>query len=211
MKKIMIALLVPCIILAFIASLSYLFVIGFPQDSKPHSYVMSTLCSLISSFIFLPLVFFLLRPRVFISSNIACANNDSRFPGEIVYQFKIINGSFFFNTFDIRLKLWACEEYVINGKNNIKINDLPLVRDNLFIMKSLMTGNPYLDKNSQAACTFTTKADLPTYMHDDNKFIQLQVVARHGLSGLSGVFTKVFYTNDVINNGKFKHGLTFAI
>ena len=77
-------------------------------------------------------------------------------------------------------------------------------------MESLLKGSSFFDKNAQCACIFTTDVDIIPLMEKDSNYLQLQVIAKHGLSGLTGVFTKKYYKpNDCIKKeGRFKHGVS---
>lgn len=173
-----------------------------------NSFINGVFGSIIASSIFLPIVFLFLKPKIDISPYIIETNKDPRFQNKTVFYFKIVNNSLFFKAFDIKLNLWSVTETVTNGENDISIKDIKLYRDNLFFMQSLLKGNQIVDKNALCACIFTTEEDILPLMERDDNYLQIQVIAKHGLSGLTGVFTKKYYKPlDCIKNGRFKHGV----
>ena len=178
------------------------------DPEKLNSFTSGIIGSIIASSIFLPIVFFFLKPKIAISSYIVQTDKDSRFPGKTVFYFKIVNNSLFFKAFDIKLNLWSVTETVTNGENDISIQDIKLSRDNLFFMQSLLKGNQLVDKNALCACIFTTEEDIVPLMEKDNNYLQIQVIAKHGLSGLTGVFTKKYYKPlECIKHNRFSHGV----
>ncbi|RYC71244.1 MULTISPECIES: hypothetical protein [Spirosoma] len=172
---------------------------------------LGLITNLVSSAVFLPMIFVLLKPKILISSYIMETDKDSRFPNQAVFSFKIINSSIFFKAFDVNLNLWSVTEEVASGKNDIVIQDVPLVRSDLFYIESVIKGCSLVDKNSPCACIFTTTTDIRPLVAQRNQYLQLQVIVRHGLSGLSGVFTKKYYKpSKYIMKGEFKHGLSLS-
>lgn len=179
------------------------------DDNARNAFTTGLIGNIIASSLFLPIVFIVLKPKILISPYIIETDQDSRYPSQTIYCFKVINSSIFFKAFDVSLNLWAVTEEVSHSKNDILIEDVELVRPHMFYIESVIFGNPWIDKSAQCACIFTTTENIKPLLEGKNKYLQLQVIVKHGLSGLSGVFTQRFYKVDkCIHKGDFKHGLS---
>lgn len=168
------------------------------------NFLLGIISSLIASAIFLYIFLNRLKPRIKISNFISYGNfrND---PNTKAYYFKFINIS---NSpaFDIRLRL--CELIRTpagNGKLHTHRVDIPLNKDFLThvpCFKKVKSGDTY----APHAIICTCLEDLKPILEDQNKCIEIQIILRHGLTGLSDVFSAEFSNPKCIKSGDFCFG-----
>lgn len=170
-------------------------------------FLLSILSSILASLIFLITVFFLLRPRLHIAPNIA------KF--EELYFFKVCNRSLF-RAYDIKIELFEVRNIQMSG------NHLQL--ENINIKKSV-SSPPSLAKFDIAsrvkkpqnhiryefALQFKTDANIDEILNNSQKFLRVQIEARHGLTGLQSIFVEDFDNSSVIKSGNFVSGKFFEI
>lgn len=170
-------------------------------------FLLSILSSIIASLIFLISVFFLLRPRLDIGQGIAKSGG--------LYYFKVCNRSLF-RAYDIKIELFEVKNIQMGG------NHLQL--ENIEIKKSV-SAPPSLAKfdipsrikkpqnhiRYEFALQFKTDANIDEILNNSQKFLRVQIEARHGLTGLQSIFVQDFDNNSVISNGSFVSGKFFEI
>lgn len=172
------------------------------------AFLFNIVCSVIASFIFVYLLLIILKPKFRLIPIIA--RQDSPFDDvpDICYAFKIVNKSLF-GAYDVEAR---ANFYTLRmGENGIyhrifhKI-ELKTSKINYVPRRKLFKKN-YGDNCIQ----FFTYENLLDEVKDNKKYVQLQVTARHGLSGLSNIFTYDFIDNSFIKNGMFCAGDTDRI
>lgn len=172
-----------------------------------NDFIISVLASLLASFIFLFLILFFLAPSIKISPFIVRRNGiTSRNEPETVYVFKFINKSFF-KCFDINLELFKLESLPQEeGKWDTRFKRMDMVESSLkFVPGFWYFGE--INKTANFAVLPKTFDDIESLIDDDHVYLQLQVTARHGLTGLSRVFKKDFaLARHCIKSGKHRHG-----
>ena len=170
-------------------------------------FLLGVAASLLASFIFLFLILFTLAPSIKISPFIVKRDGvKNRNEPAIVYVFKFINKSYF-KSFDINLELFKLERLPQeNGKWDTRFKRMEMVESSLkFVPGFWYFGE--IDKTANYAILPKTFEDIESLINDDHVYLQLQITARHGLTGLSRVFKKDFaLANHCIKNGKHKHG-----
>lgn len=167
------------------------------------------LTGLLTSLIFLILLYFL-RPKIKISDCIAEDENDSN-----IFRFKIINKSFF-SIYDIKVRMFQCNE--INGINakNTKFEKLELKVSNIWTIPPFNIRHLFQKEESEKnikgktnyAATFRTDdAKMKEWGKDENTYLTVEILAKHGFSGFSKVFTKDYHSpKHKLKKGKFLSG-----
>jgi hypothetical protein len=185
--------------------------INIPTEAS--SFLVSLICNLIASSIFLFIVFILLRPRITIAEVIA-RNVDEK-TNQTKFVFKICNKSFF-RAYDIKIELYRAKT-VRNSGNHIELQ-------NIGIFKSVsaapsLAKYKLIDRIQKAkqnetyefALQVRTLEDIEPILKDPQKFIRLQVEARHGLTGLQSIFVQDYDDTSCICDGTFQSGKGISI
>ena len=130
-----------------------------------------------------------LSPIITISPTIAKGVNAA---GQDIFRFKIVNLSRF-RAFDISISVQKVTILIQNG-NHVTIDPIPLSGGikGIPFLESKKAGEK--DPHNIHACRFGTLDDIPTMLNLGNCYLEVQVVARHGVSGLPRVFTRRFDT-----------------
>lgn len=165
--------------------------------------IFSIFVNILSSFIFIFALLYLLKPKIHIVPLIA--NQDSPFDGsdENVHVFKIINKSLF-GAYDVEVRAnYYTLQQGENGILNKLFNKIELRTNKINYIKP----KKLLKKNYGDHCAqFFTRDDLSHQVKNNSKYVQLQVTARHSLTGLSNIVTCDFVNHTYIKNGFFKTG-----
>jgi len=178
----------------------------------------SIVSGFISSAMFL---FFLwnLKPKFALSPHISCEYTQYRGCMTHLYYFKIINKSFLFKVYEIKVKAFVVKE--INNLNGndllltpiiMEFNSLALIeRFNLRHIFQCYIGDNNLQSRTDYAAQFFTKADARKELNQDGHSIFFQVMAKHSLTGFTTVKTMKYHHALRIQNGKFLSGNSFKI
>jgi len=174
------------------------------MDEIDWSYIfVAILINVISSFIFIFALLYLLKPKIEIVPIIA--KQDNPFDGitDTCYAFKIINQSFF-GAYDIEAK--ANYYTVRQGENGI-INKIFHKIELRTHKINYVKRRRLIDKNYGDNCVqFFTYEDLKNEVIQNKKYIQFQITARHSLTGLSNIVTYEFVDGAYIKDGLFVSG-----
>ena len=163
----------------------------------------SLACGLVSSFIFLFVTLFLLRPSIKISPYISKIQDEM---GNTKYVFKILNRSLF-SAFDVRCELVALERYAVEGENmNVKMTKVPLINRGIDHMPRFRRRKGMKPYALHAMRFSTYNAGVDLVLNNTAKSLLFSLTARHGLSGLSKHFTQDFADISVLKAGRFKFG-----
>lgn len=169
---------------------------------------------------FITSVFFLvvlsrLKPKLRICDKISGEIRD----GEPHFGFKVINKSWFFKVYDLKVKLNSLRVMPSENNEDYHCDELSLRKDNTWVLKRFnprhtfqdwMFGTKRLKKRTDYAVQFFTKEPLNGLV-DTNKRIRFEVLAKHSLSGFSVVKTYTFrHKNDLVT-GSFLSGNTAKI
>lgn len=171
------------------------------------SFLFNVVCSMVAAFAFLFFVLYVLRPSISITDCICKTKNVYDDSSEYVYVFKIYNKSFF-SAFDLQFELFKQTQTRVNQHGINQINQA---------LSLHVSGVKHLDahasnrkcKNThyaKHAYLFRTHEDLEQILSDDNQTIQLQIVLRHGLTGLSRAYKKDYINLKDVKSGKFNFG-----
>lgn len=165
---------------------------------------------LISSAIFLILIS-LLKPRISIADKIAFSGG--------IYSFKMINKSLFFKVYDIKVRVFSFEIIPSPNGDDESFEEIKLRASDEWVIKRLYlfhVWQPFLlrgtrlKKRTDYAAQFSTLEDLHS-MISARRYISIQVLAKHALTGFSVVKTKSYKHNADIVNGVFLSGNTCEI
>ncbi|MEX2574899.1 MAG: hypothetical protein WD317_11405 [Balneolaceae bacterium] len=173
------------------------------MDYMIDALLVAVLTSVIGSIAFFVLLW-MLKPNIGISNQIAHYNGSD---DQDIYLFKIINKSWFFCLYNIEVSLSLVRKETVEGGINSRF-------DPLLIKKNRITQIPNLRSNGDDAFfaqILTSKERLSLLLSSNDRYLELQIMARHALSGFSKVFTKRYHTPSCVVRGKFVHGNDFSI
>ena len=158
-------------------------------------------------FIFALLLIF--RPWIKISPFIC--KNQSEFQNEgTMYFIKIVNYSFF-TAYEIKVELVVLERRPTppSGMSNIRMTPLSLVYNS---HSNLPGYKPrWVRKAANHCLRFRTTENIDLIVSNDFKSVQVQVIAKHGLTGLVSVFTQEYSDVKEVKEGKFTYGTRFGV
>jgi len=165
--------------------------------------IFSVFVNIISSFIFIFALLYLLKPKIHIVPLIAKQDNPFDNDSRICHTFKIRNRSLF-GAYDIEAK---ANTYSIRQGGNGIVNKLFHKIDLKTHRINYIPRNRVFDKKYGDNCIqFITYEDLSKEVRENNKYIQFQITARHSLTGLSNIFTYDFVDGTYIKEGFFVSG-----
>ena len=175
------------------------------------------LCGLISSIIFL-IIIFSLRPKIKIAPEI-CKTLDKD-SNTFKYFIKIINSSKFFKVIDINAELTRmipspspkCKENSDKkkvGGNNLRLQKLILKHNHVWYL----TKKSKKSEHATYAYIFMVTENVEqTWENDKGDFLHFKIVARHGFSGFPKVITRHYIDKgSCIIEGRYAFGNTFDI
>ena len=173
--------------------------------------LLGIVTSIIGSVIFLYYILTQLRPKIVISPDIA-HYKDVNEPdtGKKLFYFKFVNKSKH-AAFDIRVRV--CELIRIptgNKQFHERRIDLVLRKDFLAHMprhKKLKPEDTFAPFANISCCL----SDLGPILDDQTKCVEIQIILRHGLTGLAKVFTHEYSDRKVVKNGMFVFGDTLIV
>ena len=173
------------------------------KDFTLPALIFGLFIELLGGFIFIFLLLYILKPKIEIVPFISVQDNPFDNTNKICHGFKIINRSFF-EAYDLEAK---AELYSIKQSND-NIIDKTFHRIEMKTSKiAHIPRRRLFDKKYGDHCVqFFTYENLSNHVIIDEKYVQFQISARHGLSGLSNIFTHDFVNKSVIMKGKFKSG-----
>ena len=151
------------------------------------------------AFMFLYLALLLLRPKLLISPYICKRGNK--------YWFKIVNKSMY-HAFDVKIELFRMVP--INhsgGRSNVDIHAVKLHTSDWTSINRFRRKYSEEDPFSLFAQTIFTEEDLEVPLRENGSYLELQLTARHGLTGLADRFIMQFPNETIIKTGdKFCFG-----
>lgn len=175
------------------------------------SFLLGLLGNIISSFLFLLAVLWLLRPKISVCSQIAMQKN--AIEGEpVAYFFKIVNKSLF-DAFDIQLELSKMEHIKVSKEGiNERITDVELKHNEIKHIMPYMTTSKCKKRNyAKHAILFRSFQNLSDILKNENETLELQITLRHGLTGLSRVYKSAYIDSNDIIEGTFEFGNSLNI
>jgi hypothetical protein len=170
--------------------------------------IINILCSLFASFLFLFVVLFFFKPKIKISPFLVQGPSPRAAEG-IAYFVKIVNLSYFI-AYDVRVEMHALKKLPMpDDKVNLLLSKIPLVVDNL----PMIAGYRSEKKSPEArhCVKFRTVTDISAVLADELTSVQVRVILRHGLTGLSNVHTQVYTHPSQVKLGNFTSGSSFDV
>ncbi|WP_060872904.1 hypothetical protein [Myroides odoratus] len=163
------------------------------------SLVIGVLTGIIASYLFLKHYLQKLKPTVEISDYISRVTIE----GQTHYLFKFINKTNY-ELFDITLDLSSYKPIGVLQGQNLKKTTLELKTTKISFIPPYKNPN---DQHHTYAIIINTQTNIEDFLTGDNSdYIRLTIIAKHSLSGLNGIFTKDFHTDQCISNKNFKFG-----
>lgn len=169
--------------------------------------------SLIGSSIFLMLLA-ILKPSFAISKNIALSPSN-HYPGQESYTFKVINKSWFFHANEVNIRVTYLRDYSSHptrDKRNLIREELKVIKPRLsFIPRRLNMGYLKTDPHCEQCGVLKTADSNITQLLNGSGVIEIEVIAKHSLSGFTGMSKKRYFNSQSIKKGTFEPGDTFNI
>jgi hypothetical protein len=174
--------------------------------------ILSFLVNIVSSFIFLFAVLYLLRPKLAVATKIC--KQEMCIPGESEpsYLFKIVNRSYF-DAFDVHLELLQLTQVKVTSKGiNERGKPLPMKRNEIKHIPPFMSTAKCEERSyARHAILFRTHENLERILNDENQTLQLRIILRHGLTGLSRLYKTDYINKYDIEEGEFEFGNSLEI
>lgn len=185
-----------------------LYLKDWDKDFIIEALLFGIVTSVIGSIAFIILLW-MLKPSIKISNSIARTKQSDKETGEEkdIYLFKIVNNSWFFSLYNLEVSLFVVRKETVEGGINSRFDRLNIKKE-----KITRIPNKSSDKSDAFYAQILTSSE-PLYSHLRRKdnYIELQIMARHALSGFSKVFTQPFHTQSCVSEGEFAHGDNFSI
>lgn len=171
---------------------------------------------LTSSGMFLFLLY-LLKPKIRLSDFITHTKENEIH--EDLYYFKIINRSLFFKIYDIKFRVYSCENIPSHNGDDVALREIALRKSNQWVLARMnfrhlwqdtLIAERRINTRSDYAAQFSTLENLKDYLNK-KRFIRVEVLARHSLTGFSIVKTKTYKHMSNIKEGSFNSGNSYRI
>ena len=164
-------------------------------------FLLSILASLISSFLFIFSLLILLRPRVRISNKICLSRTNIEGKQKNSFHIKVVNLSFF-PAFDIKVSLEKHTPYPVEGGINFRVEQLKLIKSELSCIAPLRNNKNYGDM----AMIFRSEENLTEILEQPQSRISFQITLKHGVTGLTKIYTQTYSLDSSIKEGHFIFG-----
>ncbi len=168
-----------------------------------YSFLFNVFCSFIASFIFIFSLLFLLKPKIKIVKLISRQDSPFDEVSQICYGFKVINKSLF-STYDIEAK--ASYFVIKQGENGIVDKIYKKIKLNTHKIDYIPSNKLFDKKYGDHCIQFFTYEDLLGEMNKGGIYVNFQICAKHGLTGLTNVFNHTFTSKKDIQDGGFVSG-----
>lgn len=174
------------------------------------NFLLGFIGSLLASIIFLFYILRYLRPTIEISKLIAYYR-DFNIEGENRYYFKFINKSIH-SAFDVKIRVCELIRWPAgNGKMNEQRKDLNLRTSFLAHVPRYRKTNDNEDTFAPHAVVITCLDDLRPILEARDKCVEIQVILRHGLTGLAKVFHYEYSESTMVKPAMFDFGNQLTI
>ena len=180
-----------------------------PSFIESHPILVNICCSLTASLVFLFIVLLFFKPKIEISPFIT-KGPGPRANERIAFTIKIVNRSWF-TAYDVRVEMHTMKKIPTPPQNTMNTIATPikLVYDYL---STLDAYRPRWFQNDDKHCVrFRTLEDLSAILLDDMASIEVRVILRHGLTGLSNVHRQEYSDPSQLELGRFTSGSKFGL
>jgi hypothetical protein len=170
--------------------------------------VIAIIGAIIGSVSFLYIALRTWRPKIKISKLIA-HGEDIADRNKKAYKFKFINCSKH-PAYDVRIRV--CSKTILpcgDGVYDTIRKDMQLKRDYLSHIPSFK--NKKYSNSAPYAIVFQAPLDLEPILKDPNQTVEVQIILRHGLSGLSDVFFYEYSKLHEVKEGEFNFGRDLTV
>ena len=174
---------------------------------------------LVTSVVFL-FFLFALKPSIAISPRISSQYTTINGQKERVYYFKVINKGWVFKIYDITVRAYVCETIRTANGENLGLQELELRgmaqwglnKLNLkHCFQDFFCGESTLRSRSDYAIQFASSEKIKNLLNHNNRYITLQVVAKHSLTGFTSVETKHYRHLSKVEDGTFLSGNSYKV
>ena len=164
--------------------------------------IFDILISVFSSFLFIFILLFAMRPKIKISPYICYAKVAPE--DEYYFIFKIVNRSLFY-CFDVNINLVKKEPHIVNRGSKINHRIVEIETSSKF--KNHLPKSKRKQGYGDHAYLIRTKYDLMEDIENKDITIQLSISSKHGLTNLTKIETQNFTSIDNVHKDKeFKFG-----
>lgn len=171
--------------------------------------IWNIIVNMISSFLFLFIVLWVLKPKLRIAPFIC--KYQSPYPGEgEMYFLKVVNTSYF-SAYDIRAELLQIRRVSVPPKasSNRRLTTLTLKKSNLTYIPNFVPG--WLRKEAVHCMILRTDEDLQKILSDDGNTIEFHLTLKHGLTGLTKLYKHEYCDSTEIKMARYSYGTRFGI
>lgn len=169
------------------------------EDFLQNNIIGGIIISIFSSFLFIYLLLWILRPKFIIADKI-CYQNDKE--GNKFFFFKIVNKSMF-SLYNVEIKLHERVPYIVDtAKVNHQMNIKKLSTEKIYCIPKFKKEKGY----GEHAILIRTFNDISENINEKNLDYQLTVSGKHGLSNITRVVFQRFTNSRCLHDGDFKFG-----
>lgn len=168
-------------------------------DFFQNNFIVTIITGVISSFLFIYLLLWILRPKFIIADKI-CYKKDKA--GNRFFFFKIVNKSIF-SLYNVEIKLHERVPYIVDSARvNHQMNLITLSTEKIYCIPRFRSEKGY----GEHAILIRTFDDISENINQKNLDYQLTVSGKHGLSNITRVIFKRFSNKKCLHDGEFKFG-----
>lgn len=163
--------------------------------------------AIIASLIFLFVVLIFFRPYIKISKHIASHRDEG---GKPCFRFKFYNCSIF-SGHDVLIDLRELEEIPANPKGkDILVRNIELTTSKFPYIPRFLPR--FLVNNYAYHCVqVKTYEDICKILTERRKSLQIRIILKHGLTGLSKNYIRNFHTEKCLIDGEFEFGNSLEV
>ncbi len=172
-------------------------------------FLLNIAANLLSSILFLFFILWFLKPKIRIAPFVC--KNQSPYPNEgEMFFIKFVNCSLF-AAYDVKAELIKVERFTTppNAVINRRLTTLTLKKSTLMHVPHYMPR--WARKDAKHAMILRTADNLDIILGAENQSVQLLVTLKHGLTGLTKLYTVEYSDLSEIKQAKFSNGTKFGI
>ncbi|HWB25991.1 MAG TPA: hypothetical protein VG738_10955 [Chitinophagaceae bacterium] len=172
-------------------------------------FLIALVAGLVASILFLYYVLIRWRPKIKISPFIAYGPTPENH-GVNQYSFKFINKSRH-DGYDVQIRISVLVRIPVQmGKFNERRLPLRAKLDFLSHIPRYQRDKEHVN-TAPHAIIFSCLDDLAPVLEADDKVVEIQIILKHGLTGLSKVFRHEYINSGDVVNGHFKYGNNLTV
>ncbi|AMR33605.1 hypothetical protein A0256_20325 [Mucilaginibacter sp. PAMC 26640] len=180
--------------------------------------ISAIVVGIMSSAIFL-IIISRFKPKIRIGDSISCSKENTGSGNQNLFSFKVVNKSLLYYAYDIKIKLYICEQTPSLNGDDVSYIEVPLRKSEQWVLPQICWKHLWQDfflpdkrlsSRTNYAAQFSTYHDIKTCLNQ-RKFITFEIIAKHSLTGFSIVKSKSYKHTGNIEQGNFLSGNTFKI